>query len=81
MLTVHVHLSLSIMIALLKHSLVQDGQPLRPGYAPAISECFGPQDFRIGTTVTMYGRQFLIHDCDAFTRTWLQVPLRLPCPL
>ena len=55
--------------------LLQDGRPNRPGYAPKVEECFGPQDFRIGTVLNVYGRQLLIHDCDAFTCTWLQVLL------
>lgn len=53
--------------------LLQDGRPARPGYAPKVEECFGPQDFRTGTVLNVYGRQLLIHDCDAFTCTWLQV--------
>lgn len=35
--------------------------------------CYGPQDFRIGTYVQVYGRDFLVHDCDDFTRHWYQV--------
>lgn len=40
--------------------------------------CYGPQDFRIGTYVQVYGRDFLVHDCDDFTRHWYQETLGLP---
>lgn len=39
---------------------------------PEASACFGAGDFRIGSTITVYGRRFLIHGCDHFTRAWLQ---------
>jgi hypothetical protein len=37
------------------------------------SLCFTPQDFRTGMTISVYGRDFFIHDCDDFTRQWYQV--------
>lgn len=42
------------------------------------STCYGPADLRMGSTVSVYGRTFLIVDCDDFTRKWLLVTL---CPL
>ncbi len=40
--------------------------------APERAACYGPADLRIGRTVSVYGRDFLITDCDDFTRKWLQ---------
>jgi hypothetical protein len=31
-------------------------------------EYYGPEDFFIGNRVTIFGRDCLIHDCDAATR-------------
>ena len=52
---------------------MQNEQPVRSGDRPGPDDCVKPQDLRIGTTLTVYGRSFLIHDCDAFTQKWLQV--------
>ena len=46
---------------------------MRSGDRLGSDDCIKPQDLRIGTTLTVYGRSFLIHDCDAFTQKWLQV--------
>lgn len=35
-----------------------------------IKEYFTPKDFRVGDTVTVYGRRFLIYDCDNFTKSF-----------
>ena len=37
------------------------------------SACYGPAELRMGATVSVYGRDFLIVDCDDFTRKWLLV--------
>lgn len=37
------------------------------------SLCYRPEDFRLGGYVTVHNRDFLLHDCDTFTRDWYQV--------
>jgi hypothetical protein len=35
-----------------------------------VKEYFSPVDFKIGTTVLIYGRRFLIYDVDNFTKAF-----------
>lgn len=35
-----------------------------------VKEYFSPVDFKIGTTILMYGRRFLIYDVDNFTKAF-----------
>jgi hypothetical protein len=35
-------------------------------------EYYQPTDLLIGTKITIYGRECLVHDCDAFTRQWFK---------
>ena len=35
--------------------------------------CYGPDDFRLGSFVNVFGRTLYLHDCDEFTRTWYKV--------
>ena len=51
----------------------QHAAPPEPGHVPERSQCFGAADFHIGATINVFGRSFLIHSCDEFTRAWLQV--------
>ncbi|XP_029679187.1 EF-hand domain-containing protein 1-like [Formica exsecta] len=45
---------------------------------PEIIEYYTPRDFRVGETILLYGRCFLLHDCDAFTRKYYSDVLGVP---
>lgn len=44
----------------------------------ANEEFYKPQDFMIGATIFVFGRKFLLLDCDSFTRTYFDQVLRCP---
>ena len=41
-----------------------------PGMSLKEDSFYGPADFICGGKVTIYGRECLIYDCDAFTTQW-----------
>ncbi len=41
-----------------------------PGGLPRGTACYGPDHFRLGTTIDLYGRQVKLMKCDEFTRRW-----------
>ncbi|KAL6265166.1 hypothetical protein P5V15_005251 [Pogonomyrmex californicus] len=47
---------------------------------PEIVEYYSPQDFRVGETILLFGRHFLLHDCDAFTRKYYSDMMGTPQP-
>ncbi|KAG5312699.1 EFHC1 protein, partial [Acromyrmex insinuator] len=47
---------------------------------PEIVEYYTPRDFRVGETIPLIGRCFLLYDCDAFTRKYYSDMLGIPQP-
>lgn len=45
-----------------------------------VEEFYQPKDLRIGETIFVYGRKFLLLDCDKFTRTYFDQVMRCPQP-
>lgn len=45
-----------------------------------VTEFYSPSDLRIGETIFVYGRKFLLLDCDKFTREYYQRILKCPQP-
>ncbi|XP_049857375.1 EF-hand domain-containing protein 1-like isoform X2 [Schistocerca gregaria] len=43
-----------------------------------VTEYYTPVDFVIGNTISIFGRRFLIYDCDKFTRDYFENVLRVP---
>ncbi|KYN40389.1 EF-hand domain-containing protein 1 [Trachymyrmex septentrionalis] len=47
---------------------------------PEIVEYYTPRDFRVGETIVLFGRCFLLYNCDAFTRKYYSDMLGTPQP-
>lgn len=45
-----------------------------------VDEYYSPKDFIVGATIFVFGRKFLLLDCDRFTRTYFDQVLRFPQP-
>lgn len=45
-----------------------------------VEEYYAPKDLVIGETIFVYGRKFLLLDCDNFTRNYYNQVLRSPQP-
>ena len=48
--------------------LVRHNTTCAPKYKP--EQCYAPSDFRLGTYISVLNRDFLLHDCDRFTKAW-----------
>ncbi|VUZ56999.1 unnamed protein product, partial [Hymenolepis diminuta] len=38
-----------------------------------VKDFYSPKDLKIGTTVVIYARAFLLYDCDNFTKAWYKL--------
>lgn len=43
-----------------------------------VNEYYQPKDFRIGNTIYIFGRRFILLDCDKFTRKYYDEVLKEP---
>lgn len=48
--------------------------------AAEVTEYYSPKDLKVGETIFVYGRKFLLLDCDRFTRDYYEQMLREPQP-
>ncbi|GAX85745.1 hypothetical protein CEUSTIGMA_g13160.t1 [Chlamydomonas eustigma] len=44
--------------------------PNTVGIKPRAQNCYRPDDLRLGQYVSVFNRDFLLHDCDGFTKAW-----------
>ncbi|XP_052863537.1 EF-hand domain-containing protein 1-like [Anopheles cruzii] len=45
-----------------------------------VSEYYSPKDLTVGSTIFVYGRKFLLLDCDGFTRSYYEKALKIVQP-